>query len=514
MRTARSILLLLPLLSLLACGDDGKDGAAGTNGTDGDEGAAGTDGTDGTDGIDGNDGADGTDGSAVLSGTLAPGEHLSLEHGLGEGDKFYEAQFSLNGVIYDHGDFATVRPGHTQDGAWFGSDDLESYYGEVAAAVLSSGDIVVVQNGYNDSYGDEIFTIETRSSDGSLVSAIDMLPAEWSTSDGYGEAYDPVVIALGDGGFAVFVEVYAYDYDSYEDIYGILMSRYDSAGTLQATEEYGEWGGDLDYYSVSAIATADGGFAAVMGGYDSDTHDDFTSIEMWTPGSGGSTFPVDHTDGSYGRIAELDDGRLAILVERELNEDAADGIDLLIAQPDGTLDAEIRLQNSYLTEDCALVLGSQGTLLVAAESGGPDLPFYAVVDTDGTVLRPATGMSGWENTMIEATAFADGDFLVMVTEDDSLAPMTWAISAQGNLLRPMVVGDITVVPDYDPGAFIPGVGNQVMHLAPSYDSDNAPYLSTYTKGILQLRVESDDEVRLYNETPDTLEVTLVAHRTP
>ena len=102
----------------------------------------------------------------------------------------------------------------------------------------------------------------------------------------------------------------------------------------------------------------------------------------------------------------------------------------------------------------------------------------------------------------------------MVAEDDSNAPMTWAISAQGALLQPMVVGDITVVPDDARGAFIPGPGNTLMHLAPSYDEDVAPYLSTYHKGVLQLRVESEDEVRLYNETPDTLDVTLVAHRTP
>lgn len=61
--------------------------------------------------------------------------------------------------------------------------------------------------------------------------------------------------------------------------------------------------------------------------------------------------------------------------------------DLLIAQADGTLDAEVRLQNSYITDSSALVLGSQGTLLVAAESGGPDLPFYAVLDTAGNLFK-------------------------------------------------------------------------------------------------------------------------------
>ena len=251
-----------------------------------------------------------------------------------------------------------------------------------------------------------------------------------------------------------------------------------------------------------------------MGGSQADGGEGFTEIVTWSPTSGAADFPLDSIDGQGGKLAELDDGRMAILVERKLSEDAPDGIDLLLARPDGTLDAEIRLQNSYITDDTALVVGSQGTILVAAESGGPDLPFYAIVDTAGNIVLPATGMSGWENDSIQAAAFPDGDFIIMVTEDDSNAPMTWAVDAEGALLRPMVIGDITVVPDDLIGAFLPSDGNTIAHLAPSYDGDSPPYLSTYTKGLLQLRVESDNEVRLYNETPDSLDVTMVVHRTP
>ena len=505
MRSLRSTLLLLSTLSVVACGEDGKDGAAGATG------AAGADGTDGTDGTNG---TDGTDGSAVLTGTLAPGEFLSLEHGLGEGDKFYEAQFSVGGVIYDHGDYAVVRPGHRAEGAWFASDDLESYEDDIAAAMLPTGDIAAVTGGYSGSLGEDIYMVEIRAVDGSVVSSLDAFPAYWDSPSGYGEMYDPSVVALGDGGMVVMFEAYGYDYNTGVSFSGVVLGRYDASGALVASEEYGEWGGDLEYYDVDATATADGGFAMVLGGYDDSTGDDFVEVMSWAPGAGTTSFPVDDVDSTNARIAQLDDGRFALLVEREVGEDGVDGIDLLIAQADGTLDTEVRLQNSYITSDSAVVVGSQGTILVAAESGGPDLPFYAVIADDGTVVMPATGMSGWENDMIQAGAFADGDFLVMVTEDDSYAPMTWAISAQGALLRPMVVGDITVVPDYNRGSFMPGPGNTLLHLAPSYDSDSASYLSTYHKGVLQLRVESEDEVRLYNETPDTLDVTLVAHRTP
>ncbi len=251
-----------------------------------------------------------------------------------------------------------------------------------------------------------------------------------------------------------------------------------------------------------------------MGGNDWDLGQPFVDVVIWSPTEGESSFTVADTDGTDGRVQQLDDGRLALLVERKLSEGASQGIDFLVAQPDGTLDVEVRLHDPYLNEDSALVLGSQGTLLVAAESGGPDLPFHAVLDTEGNVVQPATGMSGWENTKIEAAAFPDGDFLILVTEDDSLAPMTWVVGAKGGLLRPMVVGDLTVVPDYDAGVFLQADGNQLWRLAPYYADEVPAFRSTYTKGLLQVRVESEDEVRLYNETPDTLEVTLVTHRTP
>lgn len=123
-------------------------------------------------------------------------------------------------------------------------------------------------------------------------------------------------------------------------------------------------------------------------------------------------------------------------------------------------------------------------------------------------------MSGWENDGIRAAAFPDGGFFVMVTEDDSCAPMTWVIGAQGGLLRPMVVGDLSVTPSCDPGVMLSADGNNIAHLTNSYTSEIPPYLTTYTKGLLQLSVESDDKVRLYNETPDSVDVTMVVHRTP
>lgn len=491
MNLLRSSILLLPMLTLACEGPAGMDGTDGTDGVDA---------TDGADGSDGSDGVDGADGSAIAHATLLPGEYLSLEHELGAGDKYYQAQFSWNGVVYDHSDYAMLRPAHLSDGMWMSSDALENFE-EVSAAVLASGDMVVVQHGYDDNDDDYQYTVDIRDSKGEVQATLDTVPNE---SEDYQWFGDSVVVALGDGGFVVFFEYESSSMDI------IRMDRYDALGVLVNTEALGEEG--HEYNTVRAVPTADGGFAAALGGYSDGSA--FVEVVLWSPTAGMSTLSIEDTSGDDARIAPLDDGRIALLVERRLGEDAPRGIDFLIAQTDGTLDVEVRLQNSYITDSCSLVLGSQGTLLVAAESGGPDLPFFAVLDTAGNVVQDATGMSGWENDNIQAAAFPDGDFFIMVSEDDSLAPMTWVVGAQGGLLRPMVVGDMTAVPGYRNGVFLPSTGNNIAHLTPSYDSSLPAYMSTYTKGLLQIRVESDDEVRLYNETPETLDVTMAAHRTP
>lgn len=502
MKTTSTLLLLLPLLAL---GCDGPPGADGTNGVDG------ADGADGTNGTDGVDGTNGTDGSAVLSGTVAPGEYLALEHGLGTGDKFYEAQFTWNGVVYDHRDYPTLRPAHHADGAWF-PNDTEQYSSDLAATILTSGDLLVVTEGYDDEWDNGTFYLNVHNWDGSVASAVDSIASDWSDSDGYAYSYDPLVVPLTDGGFAFMYRSYGYDYTAGEGWEHGILHRYDSSGVWQNSVTLGE-NDDWSVYDIHATALSDGGMATMVSGWDDNTDDEFMSILIWGSDGSSSELSVPGASDSEARMAELSDGRLVVLLERQ-PETGADGIDVVILQRDGTVDAEVALQRSYLTDDCALAVSTDDTILVAAESGGPDLPFYAVIAADGTLLQPATGMSGWENTMIEAAAFPDGDFMVMVTEDDSLAPMTWVVGNQGALLRPMVIGDITVVPDYDPGVFMQHPNGALAHMAPSYDSDVPPYMSLYTKGLLQVRVESDDEVRLYNHTPDPLDVTLVAHRTP
>ena len=149
------------------------------------------------------------------------------------------------------------------------------------------------------------------------------------------DRYKPELIIVASG----------YDADTGLNFRGVMRSSYDASGVLVASEEYGEWGGDREYYKVDPIATADGGFAWALGGSDDSTDEYLVEVMSWAPGGGMTSFQVDDSDGIYARIAQLDDGRFALLVERNVGDDGVDGIDLLIAQADGTLDTEVRLQN-------------------------------------------------------------------------------------------------------------------------------------------------------------------------
>lgn len=145
----RSLLVLMALFVTVACdgeaGSKGEDGAAGEVGPAGEDGQPGENGTNGEDGSPGEDGADG---SAAATGTLAPGEHLSLEHGLGDGAKVYQAQFQWGGVTYDHSVYPTLLPSHLSSGWSLEDPNMSSHSGDLAGDLLSSGAIAMYQRGY------------------------------------------------------------------------------------------------------------------------------------------------------------------------------------------------------------------------------------------------------------------------------------------------------------------------------------------------------------------------------
>lgn len=494
---------LLPFLVFsLACqGEPGADGTPGVAGAEGAEGPAGAEGA---------PGADGADGSAFASASLAPGDYLALEHGLGAGDKHYEAQFSWNGVVYDHRDFPTLLPGHAVERSWSVSvPEWRSYYDDVSAVGLSSGDLALAFEGCcNLDFESPELWIQIVEPDGTLVAD---LPSLVENSVGDRTYNDPRMLALEDGGFVLVVETTERVDGQY--VYGAQLDQYDATGTLVSSEQLFD-NPEQQIYKTELALLPGYGFAVAYAGNDESTGEDLMELVFYDNAGGSASYSLDSVVDDTVRLAGLPDGRLAVLCELTAPS-GQDSVGVMFMQADGTVESEVILHENYITDDLALVYGSQDTLLVAAESGGPDLPFYAVLGADGSVIQPATALNGIEHDAITAGAFPDGDFLFMLAEDESNAPMTWVVDAQGALLRPMVVGDITVVPDDSRGAFITStVDNTVGHFVGSYDSDIAPRYTVYTKGLLELRVESEDEVRLYNETPNTLDVTLAAHSAP
>ncbi|MBX2802909.1 MAG: hypothetical protein KTR31_34825 [Myxococcales bacterium] len=462
----------------------------------------GADGMDGADGLPGVDGEDGADGAAALqSARLAPGEVLQLQHGLGEVDKTYGATFEWQGVVYDHGDYPVLRPAHYEARVAF-EDTFDYFYDGVAAATLTSGDHVVFVEGYVKKGDVTVYSGSIVSPDGGTTKVVLDDYVSDCCDAGYVQYYDLRVHALRSGGFVVA-------YDGWEDGVGgfVGADQYDADGTLVKGTSWSD-----ESYDVSVVGLPDGGYAVVWNGYDNKLGDYELNLQVFdAKGVAGSVQRLFATSSSYVAMDVLSDGRLAVAVGVDDPEGDYTATDLVLVRTDGTVDRRVRLADSYITDDVSVVCGSQGTIFVAAEQGGPDLPYYAVLDEQGTFLDGPHVLSSWENDQISATAFADGDFWVGVTEDDSNALMTWVVGARGGLLRPMVPGDVRVVPDDDELAFVTLDEHTVGVVAGSYSSGVPAQLTAYSKGLLQLRVVSDDEVRLYNETAETLDVTLTVH---
>jgi hypothetical protein len=251
--------MIFSLFVLAACA--GSEGPAGLVGADG------VDGVDGVDGAGGADGVDGADGSAFASGMLAPGEYLSLSHGLEGADKVYDAQFSWNGVVYDHADYPTLLPGHT-DGTWaLENESFTSYRGGVAGDLLASGDFVMFHSGV---VGDIDLDDEPRiagairDADGTVLTELPNYAM--IEEDGLVVNFSkPAVAATADGGFALVMQRETAGADS--DLLDAVVERFDASGHLLSSTPLDV--PDVAIETLEIDAFAGGGFVVVASGEDS-----------------------------------------------------------------------------------------------------------------------------------------------------------------------------------------------------------------------------------------------------
>ena len=161
-----------------------------------------------------------------------------------------------------------------------------------------------------------------------------------------------------------------------------------------------------------------------------------------------------------------------------------------------------------------MAVAPNDNVLIAFEYGGPDAPGYAVVDSNGAIVSPARFLTFVEQDALYAGAFGDGDFMVIVGEDDSNVSLKFTISHDGTMLHEPGLGT-GGIPGEDQQRGVVTLDNKTVAVfEASYHSARPIYMTRYSKGFLQLKKESDSEVRLYNFGPETLNATVAVHGTP
>jgi len=484
----RTFFLLL-VLPLAACGgaiEAGPAGPSGPPGPPGDDAETpddGEHGEDGEDGADGEDGQDGADGSAILSGTIDPGSFLSLTHGLGTGNLVYQGQFIKNDLIYDHSLYPLLfGPEYGPATELATGTDLDS---DVDAAVLENGTIALL---FNDE--GRIYVMVVDAAGAEVVAPIDL--------GGFDQSRD--LAALVGGGF-----VAAWNDNS--DAFFVV--QFDDLA-----EQVGDMGHSVhsDVERVEVEGLAGGGFViAYSTGESGGTG---TSVEVRSGADVVEAGPVLLTPEETFSLVSLPGGGFGVLARDSFpdGDGSGDAVSYFTLDADAVLLGELTLAEDYSLEmDTAAA--PNGSVLLAFEYGGPDAMAYAVVDEAGTLISPPTLLSAHEPDAVAAGVFADGDFALFVGEDDTNVMELFVIgSTDGALRAPAnVVG--VVSPD-DGRRAVLTFGDAKVTLLESAYPGNRIAMTEVSKGYLELRRVSDEEVQLHNFTPEALDATVAAHRTP
>ena len=491
----------------------------------------------------------GQDGSAMhaISGSIAPGDYLSLDLTDAEGDLSYYAQVVHEGKVIDYADFAKyVSPFISQktildpedliieseteafefsDGSFgivfcafltleAGTGDWGSrrtYYARVDAAGealvaprLLEGDIACDdwQNGWAEKQG-----LAALSNDDFLMQ-VDVLAVGPVTDDESGEVITPAspakteirrYSAAGDFIASTLSDVPPSTVDNDSEHFVGLIAIGDGYGMLYstATEVIPEGGGEGEEGEEGAEESEDTEpsytYAMVFDVYDA------TGVLVASYSWGGTGLS------SYPAMSINADGNINIVAEIvfEGGGDIYDNYDTethaIVMTPEASLVNQVRLSYSYSYQN-SIAQAPNGHWLANFEFGGPDTVASALLNSAGELVVAAMPYSEHEPTEVAAFAFPDGSFGAIFMEDDSLVGNLQCIANDGTIMAPYTTFTGTVGPGYET-FFAKATSNHTfMGIFEPYDEDAGIQMLHAARGYLDLRLESPTELRLYNYT--------------
>ncbi|MBW2256792.1 MAG: hypothetical protein JRI25_19655, partial [Deltaproteobacteria bacterium] len=428
----------------------------------------------------------GEDQVVTVSGTVAPGDSLTLTHGFD--DAVVSAQYEEDGWLFPIADYPVHHSPVTSAGVDFtGGNAIGSH---VRAALLSDGNIAVtfrlcVSGEFCSELRPNLMIVDT--------SGAEMMAPTQLVDLAIGERYD--VSALSGGGFVA----------AWHDMTTLHVQRYDNAGTVVGSEITID---DAAEYSKVAVAgTSNGGFAVAYVEESEYAH----LLVRYTDQGVADGEPVERTgDEQYDdyplRLAALPNGGVVLLH----NTGAANDVnaEVVFVDSSGTVAAAHILGTSYAYR-AGFGVASNGNVCLVYELGGPDLTGYAVFEQDGDFLAGPEALTHHEPRAAGCGVFGDDDFAAVYVEDESQTFVLHNVTNAGLLLPGVHIFGATTPPTGE-FARITISEREVAVMSDTYTSGQPGRMTTFTKGYLALQSVSDTEVRLVNQAAESVDVVVTA----
>ena len=448
----------------------------------------------------------GADGGTLLSatGSLAPGDTLSLDTTSATGDLSFEAQVMHQGQVYDHEEYGSLNNPLLSQHTFGPAVDITRDLDDALTTVLTSGAILtvadyVVHTGPSAprTYASIISPAGVELNFPSQLAAFENVVWNESTSS----------LTAMTGGRFMFLA------DDDNGTYGI----YDTQGTQLAT-------GTLSLASLTQqkprLLLPDGDGVILFYG-DSGNSEQLT-FARYTYDVGAKTLspngaPTTIFDGqrlSEGLAGEMrPDGNYNLIFRRADDTTDSDfySTHAAIVTNTGTVVGQTLLDTSGSgTVTSSIVTASNGNWLIAFERTRPDTLVYAVLNENVEIVHGPTVTSLFEGSRQTAAVFPDDSFAIVYNDDESLVSSLQIVHNDGSRpTGPKMISPAHMV-GYNQPRLVATTNNSLSLVYTPWDNLGRLQFITLARGYVDLKVTANTSATLTNYTADTLEVILTA----
>ncbi len=421
-----------------------------------------------------------------VSGTVQPGDTLTLTHGYSSAAIL--AHYEEDGQLYELADYPERHSPVTRAPVTITVGEVDS--GRMRSAALSTGDIAVIW-AYDNGPGYTVMHNIVDTDGVTVVAATEIVQA--------GSIDTVQVAALINGGYVLGWHVE-------NDFW---LQRYDSAGAAQGAPITHD--DIIDRSRTLALTgTSDGGFAVAYGAtgppyyqrirrYNGDGSPNGAPTDILL---GDDDAPV----GDPASLKGLDDGRL-LLVHTGFAAD--EQIEAVFIDAAGTPGTPHILGYSYNQAHC-IAKAPNGNILVSYELGGPDSAMYVMFDDNESIIAGPSLFTADEPSRFGCGVFGDGHFAMLMLEGDSLAGALYNIGNDGYLWPGFSLWSGVHGPGYGAPQTVTLSNSDIDVIFVGYEARLGAQLLHVTKGFLPVETLSATQVQVTNWAADPVDVSLTA----